>query len=195
MTQGPQTAPPESGLRWFRIVAVILVVLAAGVGAWLLLRDSGDDPSRSDAGEPERPRPKSTAVSARQLRALRRGTGYDLYWAGPRPGATYELTRTADGATFIRYLPQGVSVGDPSTDYLTIGTYPRQNAFRGLRRLARRDSVSLDVVGRGIAVYRRDRPQSVYLAFPGEEVQVEVYDPSPERARRLARSGRVRAIR
>ena len=41
-------------------------------------------------------------------------------------------------------------------------------------------------------LYGRDRPSSVYLAFPGGDVQVEVYDPSPRKARRLARSGRVR---
>ena len=41
---------------------------------------------------------------------------------------------------------------------------------------------------------RSDLPNSVYLAYPGENVQVEVYDPRPQRARRLAREGRVRPI-
>jgi hypothetical protein len=197
MSQGPQTAPPESGLRWFRIVAVIVVALALAVGTWLILRDGGEDePPAGDSGsEPGSRRARSSAVSLARLRALRQRTGYDIYWAGPRPGSTYELTRTTDGNTFIRYLPQGVAVGSPRPAYLTVGTYPRQGALRGLRRVARRRGSAALRVGGGLAVYSRDRPNSVYLAFPGEEVLVEVYDPSPTRARRLARSGRIRPVR
>lgn len=196
MTQGPQTAPPESALRWFRIGAAIVVALAVAAGAWLLLSDGGDEaPQRAAGDDAAQRKARSSAASRAQLRALRQRTGYDLYWAGPRPGYIYELTRTADGNTFIRYLPKGVAVGSLRPDYLTVGTYPRQNALRGLRRVARRrDSAALTVTGGGLAVYSRDRPNSVYIAFPRADVQVEVYDPSPRRARTLARSGRIRPV-
>ncbi len=86
-------------------------------------------------------------------------------------------------------------VGDRRPDYTTIGTYPRPGAVKGLRRLARQpEAETFRLAGGGIAVYGRDRPSSVYLAFPGQDVQVEVYDPSPRKARRLARSGRVRPV-
>jgi hypothetical protein len=51
------------------------------------------------------------------------------------------------------------------------------------------------VSGGGLAVYSRTQPNSVYVAFPRGNVQIEVYDPSAPRARRLARGGQVRPTR
>ncbi len=119
-----------------------------------------------------------------------------MYWAGPRAGRTYELTRPDDGSIYIRYLPAGVPVGSPRPDFLTVGTYPRPGALRLLRRLARRaGAVSFPVTGGGLAVYWSRRPNSVYLAFPGGEAQIEVYDRSARSARRIARSGQVQPTR
>jgi hypothetical protein len=195
VTQAPQPIPqsrrqptPEQGRRRVRIAAVIAVAVVVAFGAWLIFRDGDDD------GSPEGP--ASTAASVDQLRALPQQTGHEIYWAGRRVESTYELTQTTDGNVFIRYLPSGVSVGDQQPAYLTVGSYPRRNALRGLRRIARRQgSVSFSVNRGGLAVYSRDRPNSVYVAFPGEDVQVEVYDPSPQRARRLVRNGRIRQLR
>jgi hypothetical protein len=118
-----------------------------------------------------------------------------VYWAGPRERHTYELTRPTDGNVYVRYLPAGVRAGDERPDFTTVGTYPRPRALARLRALARdAQGVTFRVPHRGFAVYARGRPTSVYLAFPGEDVQVEVYDPSPQRARQIARSGRVRPI-
>ena len=41
----------------------------------------------------------------------------------------------------------------------------------------------------------RTRPTSVYLAYPGSRVQVEVFDPSAREARRLVASGQVQPVR
>jgi hypothetical protein len=167
-----------------RLGAVIAVALVVAFAAWLIFR--GDD---DKSGQPKGP--ASTAATPSQLRAIPEETGQELYWAGPRAGYTYELTRTTDGNNFIRYLPEGVAVGAQQPNYLTVGTYPRRRALQGLRRLARRQtSVSFEVPRNGLAVYSRQRPTSVYLAFPNEDVQVEVFDPNAKRARRLARSVR-----
>jgi hypothetical protein len=192
MTQAPQlpqsqTARPRQGVRRIRVGAAIAVALAVAFAAWLIFRD-GDDKSSE-------PGPASSAASVAQLRALPTETGHDIYWVGRRQGYTYELTRTVDGNVYIRYLPPGVPVGDGQPAYLTIGTYPRSNALNGLRRLARRrGNVSFAVEGGGLAVYSRGRPNSVYVAHPGDPVQVEVYDPSAQRARGLARDGQVRPV-
>ena len=123
-------------------------------------------------------------------------TGHQVYWAGPLAGHTYELTRPTDGNVYIRYLPSGVRVGAKEPDYLTVGTYPRPRALADLRQLARRPrTTSFAVPGGGLAVYSDERPASVYIAFPRQPVQVEVYDPEPANARRLARSGQVRPVR
>jgi len=175
-------------VRRVRVGAAIAVALVVAFAAWLIFRDGGDDGSQP-AG------PASSAASVAQLRALPGEAGHDIYWVGRRNGYTYELTRTTDGNVYIRYLPPGVAVGDAQPAYLTIGTYPRTKALNGLRRLGQRSgNVSFPVTGGGLGVYSRSRPNSVYVAYPGDPVQVEVYDPSPQRARRLARDGRVRPI-
>jgi len=177
-----------SGVLRVRVGAAIAVALVVAFGAWLVFRDG-------DGDNPQAPQPASSAASPAQLRTLPRETGHEVYWAGSRPGYTYELTRTAEGNIYIRYLPSGVAVGAREPDYLTIGSYPRAKALNGLRRLARRrGNVSFSLEGGGLGVYSDERPNSVYLAFPREPVQVEVYDPSAQRARRLAQDGRVQPI-
>jgi hypothetical protein len=194
MTQMPQTTREprrgRAGLNRVRIGAVIAIAVVVGFVAWLIFKDGDDD--TTPAPQP----PNSTAASVDQLRGLPGETGHDVYWVGRRPDNTYELTRTADGNVYIRYLPPGAAVGIPRPDFLTIGTYPRRNALGGLRRLARRTgSVSFEVERGGLAVYSRDSPSSVYVAYPGKDVQIEVYDPSGKRARNLARSQRLRPLR
>jgi hypothetical protein len=117
-----------------------------------------------------------------------------VYWAGHRPGFTYELTQV-NGNVFIRYLQSGTGLGDPRPAFLTVGTYPKANAHTSLERLARRrGNTSIKLSRGGLAVFSDARPQSVYFAYPGSKVQVEVYDPSAPRALRLVRSGRVKPI-
>lgn len=191
-TPGPSARPratrPEQGVRRLRLGAVIAVAAVVAFGAWLIFRDGDDEPAQA-------PQPASSAVSVAQLRSLPDETGHEIYWAGRRKDYTYELTRTKDGNVYVRYLPPGVPVAANQPDYLTVGTYPRRRALADLRRLARRQAnVSFPLSNGGIAVYSRGRPNSVYLAYPGDGVQVEVYDPSPQRARRLVRDERVRPV-
>ena len=184
---GPDSTRPRRAVRRLHAGAVIAVALAVGFGAWLLLRDTGGKAPVT---------PVSRAVTLQALQALPDRAGHPVYWAGPRAGYTYELTRPTDGNVYVRYLPAGVPIGSARPDFLTIGSYPRPRALRLLRQLARSAAaVSFPVRGGGLAVYGRDKPNSVYLAFPGGDVQIEVYDPSARQARRLARSGQVRPVR
>jgi len=117
-----------------------------------------------------------------------------IYWAGPKHG-TYELTRTADGRTYIRYLPSADKVGDRTPNYLTVGTYPTKQAFSALRRAAARDgAVSANVDHGGLLVFNNSAPKSVYFSYPKSGYQVEVYDPSPLQARGLVLSGSIKPI-
>jgi hypothetical protein len=52
-----------------------------------------------------------TAVTRTGLASLAASVGHPVYWAGPRANVTYELTQTADGRIFVRYLPKGTPVG------------------------------------------------------------------------------------
>ena len=108
----------------------------------------------------------------------------------------YELTETTSGRVYVRYLPSGVQVGSTSAAYTIVGTYPVASAYNVLNQLARKDGESSFPAPRGgFAVYARSSPTNIYLAYPDQKnVQIEVYDPSPRRARSLISSGRVAPV-
>jgi hypothetical protein len=170
--------------RGVRVGAVLTVAVAIGVIAWLLLKDGDDSPEQAGSGP--------SAASLEDLRALTNSVGHPVYWAGSRAGSRYELTQTAGGNIYIRYLPLTAALGAPRPDYLTVGTYPFRRAVPTLRRLARRQrAVSARLEGGGFAVASGPRARNAYLAYPGADVQVEVFHPTPGRALQLARSGRI----
>ena len=133
-------------------------------------------------------------VSPAALMAFAGSSTGPVYWAGLRSPSSYELTRTADGRVFLRYLPPGVPVG-ADTGYLTIGTYPVTHAYTITRALAHRGgSVTLRAGGGAVAFYDVGSPTNVYVAYPGSSYQIEVYDPSAAEARALVMSGQVVAV-
>jgi hypothetical protein len=132
------------------------------------------------------------AASVAGLRRLARKIGHPIYWAGPKTGYSYELTERRDGAIFVRYLPPGVRGGDPRNDLLIIATYPYANALAALRRVT--NGKGIKVPGGGLALVHEGYPQSVHLAYPRMDFQVEVYDSSPRISRQVAVSGRVEPV-
>ena len=179
-TRVPTNALPLS------LVALLLIVLIL-FGGSLLLRGHGGKTTLPPVGPP-------AAVSESQLKSLASQSSQPIYWAGPKHG-TYELTRTTDGRTYIRYLPSADKVGDRTPNYLTVGTYPTKQAFSALRRAAARDgAVSANVDHGGLVVFNNSAPKSVYFSYPKSGYQVEVYDPSPLQARGLVLSGSIRPI-
>ena len=172
----------------------VVVLLAAAIA----LVGCGDDNGNGAASkQPQaRPEPKSRAATVQQLKALAREVGHDVFWAGARRGFTYELTHTTAGNIFIRYLPPGVPTGAGSPDFLSVGSYPQEDAFATIEEARKKPNEIVRSLGDGgVAVASGDRPTSVYFAYPGSKVLVEVYDPDADRAMRLARSGRIRPIR
>ena len=114
---------------------------------------------------------------------------------GPRQNRTYELTRTSNGRIFIRYLPPDAEVGNRSARYTIVGTYPVENALEVLQKLSTQPGEkSAPAPGGGLAVYSTSSPGNVYVAYPGSDVQIEVFDPSAKRALRLVTSGRVAPV-
>jgi len=168
------------------LVAVLLIALIS-FGALLTLRRHEGKTTLPPVGSP-------AAVSESQLKSLASESSQPIYWAGPKHG-TYELTRTTDGRTYIRYLPSADKVGDRTPNYLTVGTYPTKQAFSALRRAAARDgAVSANVDHGGLLVFNNSAPKSVYFSYPKSGYQVEVYDPSPLQARGLVLSGSIKPI-
>jgi hypothetical protein len=146
-------------------------------------------------GAPPRSPTGSRAATVQQLEALAVSLGHPIYWAGARPGDTYELTRTKGGSVYVRYLPQGVKVGDRRPSYLTIGSYPQKEALATLKATAAKNgTATIAVAGGGLALVDEKHPTSAYVAYAGVDVQVEVYAARPGRARQLVTSGRIEPI-
>src|SRR6266550_7753193 len=147
-----QQASPEPSLtgrartQRFRAGAVIVIAVAVGLILWLALRDNGD----------------STATNARattqaQLRTLAASVRHPIFWAGPRPGYTYEFQKLTDGSIHIRYLPSGTQVGT-NTPYLTVATYPFVNTYSALKNLKGKNIVFIRIPRGGIAEYKKQNP-------------------------------------
>jgi hypothetical protein len=135
-----------------------------------------------------------TGASIADLRRLAASLGHPIYWAGPLRGFVYELTRTPDGRVYVRYLPSGVAVGS-TKPFLTVATYPVPNAFAATKAAGVGDGAVHIAIRNGVAFYSRQRPTSVYLAYPGSNYQIEVFDPSPRAAHRIVASGQVQPVR
>jgi hypothetical protein len=132
-------------------------------------------------------------VSSADLKAASKLLRKPIYWAGRRKGLHYELTRTASGNAFVRYLPHGVVAGDTRPKFLIVATYP----FRGAYAAVKKYSKGKAVAGPHGSIYyvRPADRRSVLVAFPKVNYEIEVYDPSPAVARAIAASGRVRPVR
>jgi hypothetical protein len=173
------------------VIGGVALALLAGLLVWLLVRkDDGDN------GVPATPVGKPVAVSESELRAFGRAQGTAVYWAGPRDGTTYELTRNAAGQIYIRYLPPNVAVGDPHPVYLAVGTYPVQNAYAVLLTAGhRRGYTSTTTASGALVVSRREAATSAYFTFPNAAIQVEAYHPRPGRALQMVLSGQIVQLR
>lgn len=181
-------------LRGFRVAAVIVVALIAAAAVWyFVIRDSGgsDEPKVT----PNKVGP--VAATRGDVADLSKKLDQPIYWAGNQPGTTdLELTETADGNVFVRYLTKNAPIGVGKPNYLTIGTYPAADATKALRGIAKQpDATKKDIPNDGIAVQNASAPTSVYVAFPGDDVEIEVFDPDPTKALDLATSGDIKAVR
>lgn len=181
-----RTRMPTNGLPLSLGALLIIAVILFGI--LLLLR--GHDAGRTTLPPVGAP----AAVSETQLKALAAQSDHAIYWAGPKRG-TYELTRTTDGRIYIRYVPSPDKVGERTPSYLTVGTYPTKNALQAIKlAAARQGGVSATIDHGGLLVFNNTRPKSVYFSYPKSSSQVEVYDPSPLKARALVLGGLIKAI-
>lgn len=163
----------------------VLVVL----GAVLLISviDNGDGSSSSESTATTN---GAAIVSADELREKATEQEGPIYWAGEQEGSEIEFSQPQAGRTYVRYLTGGAEAGDPNAEFLTIGTYEFKDATKALKEQANLPSgVLASAPGGGVVFFNTTHPQSVYLAYPGEEVQIEVYDPNPKRSLGLVSSG------
>jgi hypothetical protein len=164
----------------------VLGVLAAVLLISLL--DGGD--GNSSESETEASPAAAVIVSADELREKATEQESPIYWAGEQADTQIEFSQPQSGQTYVRYLTGDAEAGDPNAEFLTIGTYEFKDAAKALREQAKQpNGVLASAPGGGVVYFDRMHPQSVYLAYPGEEVQIEVYDPNPKRSLGLVSAG------
>ena len=194
MVVNERTLPPWARNPRLRVGVIVAVAALVAIGVWLLVRNNDDGSGSSSVATG--PAIGPVAASQDRLRKLADEEGHAVYWIGPEENTTYELTRTSAGRIFVRYLPKGVPVGIDRADYTIVGTYPVPNATGVLEGLAGKSGENkLSVPNGGIAVYSSSQPTNVYVAYPGSNLQIEVFDPSAEQAQRIVTSGRVEPVR
>jgi hypothetical protein len=166
-----------------RLSAVIVGLIAVGLVAWLLLRDGGDSSSKSG---------KAEIVSEDTLRETAADGGSPIYWAGPQANTQLELSQPSKGQTYVRYLTGDAEAGDARPNFLTVGTYAYANAVSALEELGKKPGgVLASAPGDATVYFNRNRGDSIYLAYPGVEEEIEVYDPNLKRALKLVSSGQI----
>ena len=172
----------------FRLGAVIAIAVAAGLVAWLLLRNDGSASRKPPqvAG--------ATATTPAKLADLAAAVQHPIFWLGPVRGVTYELSQTDSGKIYVRYLPRGVDVG-VDKPYLTVATYPFPGAYAAVKKQASaQGAVTARLANGGLALLDNGDPGSVHIAYPGVNYQVEVYAPAEKPAMQLVSSGRLRHL-
>ena len=180
-----------------RIGAVIAVALAVAFLVWLLFIREDDDETTGTGTDAAAQVEALGPVEAdrNDIAELAQEAGQPVYWAGQIEGTTIELTRTTDGNVYVRYLDEGADVGD-SDPFLTVSTYPFEDAFNALGVVAERPGSSTETLDDGALVVAQggDSATSAYYAQPGEDVQVEVFDPDPGEALEVATSGDIQPV-
>jgi hypothetical protein len=137
----------------------------------------------------------AVALDANGLKTRAAAAHGAVYWAGAQRNVSYELSLTSNGRAYVRYLPAGVKAGSKSR-YLTIGTYPVKGALADIKAAAKSSgAVKVDVARGGFGFYAKSSPSSVHLAYPGRNLQIEVFAPSAAVARQIASSARLLPVR
>jgi hypothetical protein len=183
------SAPKPFKATRFRVIAAIAVAVAVAFVVWLVARP-GDNSSKTSSSRTE-----PVAASVSDLAGVAGSLKHQLYWVGQKDGFTYELTKGKSGNTWVRYLPNGTQIGDTRANFLTVGTYPEKNAFQNVQAATKRKgAVAVTTPNGGAAVQYTQRPSSIFVAYPGSNLLIEVFDPSPQTARSVVASGALRSI-
>lgn len=127
------------------------------------------------------------ALTEMELRAAVKALGEPIYWAGPMPGALYTLNHLDSGQNLVRYLPNGKGLADVQQSYRVIATYQAANAFQTMQTAGKLSTgVGITNPDGSLIYYAKATPTHVYLAYKGLAIQIEIFDPTPGAALKLA---------
>jgi hypothetical protein len=172
--QTPKTAGDTQSNTRVRLALAAIGLLAIALILWLILDD----------GDAKRSAHSAEIVSADSLQTAAAEQATPVYWAGERQGTELELSREG-----------GADAGDRRPNFLTVGTYAQANPVATLRHQGDEPGAVLGrAPGNATVYFSQTNPGSVYLAYPGVPVEIEVYDPNFKRALQLVNSGQIVAV-
>ena len=159
------------------ITALISVIATFGISS-LFSNNSNSASTEAKTGQ--------IALSEQELKSVVMNLNSVIYWAGPLENAKYTLNVDEAGAAFIRYLPNGEGANDTEKKYLTVATYKVNAAFDAVKAAGNeQDGIGLITADGAAVYYNKNSASNVYLAYPGQDLQIEVFDPTPGRALQL----------
>lgn len=186
--------PPKSG-RKFNVQLTQREWTIAGIAAaavlvimLLLLKLMGASFGSSLGGQSFTQITSGTmALTEQELRDAAKQLGVPVYWAGPQDKAMYTLDSRVNGQVFVRYLPDGNGAEDTQPNYRVIATYTMKDAYKSTQDAGALDGGLGFTNGDGAAVYyNKATPTNVYVAYPGKDFQIEIFDPNAGQALQLA---------
>lgn len=177
------TQPVKPKRQHLTLAACLAAVIAALLVVWLLVDDNdpAEAPTAATSG--------AEIISVESLRSAAEKT--PIYWVGPPEGSELELSQPSPDRTYVRYLTGGAEAGDQSP-FLTVGSYKLADPVKALRNEGNgANGVLAKAPNGGVVYFERESPESVYLAYPGVNTEIEVFAPNFQQALQLVTSGRI----
>jgi hypothetical protein len=135
-----------------------------------------------------------TILAEDDLRAFGEKYG-PMFWAGRQDGTKFELTVSANGTFFVRYLPTKLEAGAES-ESLVVVTYPVSAGYDLLQgRSLEEGATGVESQSGALVVTLKDDAKRAYFGFPGQNFQVEVYDPDDGVAETLVSDGSIEPVK
>jgi hypothetical protein len=127
------------------------------------------------------------ALTQPQLESLVAQESITVYWAGPRPGYLYSIDTTAKSRVYLQYIQADSNSKNVIANSRIIATYFTKDGFgRTVSAATRTGNTGFRNPNGSVVFYAKNRATDIYLAFPGKEVQVEIFDPLAGQALSLA---------
>jgi hypothetical protein len=127
------------------------------------------------------------ALSQNQLQSLVAEESITAYWAGPRSGYLYTIDATVEERIYIQYIQENKNSSNVVANSRVIATYFAKDGFaRTVAAATRTGNTGFRNPNGSVVFYAKNRNTDIYLAFPGKEVQIEIFDPLAGQALSLA---------
>ncbi len=122
-----------------------------------------------------------------ELRAVAAESQEIIYWAGALQGYSYSLTIGTSGSAIVRYIPDSATAQSDSISQRAIATYPSAQAWdKSLIAAGRAGVTSFRNPDGSLVFYDGKESTSIFMAFPEQDIQVEIFDARIGQALNLA---------